>query len=114
MENQETVNADRVVKKNSYVRRLLSYQWIPKNPSFFVFVAFLAILYIANGHEADRIIRDINITESDIKELKYEYKILKSEEVVTNRQGQIVEAAATLGLKLSTPPPVHITEDAGK
>jgi hypothetical protein len=100
-------------KKNFYIG-LFSYQWILKNLVFFLFVAFLAVLYIANGHEADKMIRDINLTARDIKELKYEYKTLKSEEIFRSRQAQVVQAAAALGLKVSVQPPVHITMEAAK
>jgi len=101
-------------KKNSYIKGLFSYQWILKNLVFFLFVAFLAVLYIANGHEADKMIRDINLTARDIKELKYEYKTLKSEEIFRSRQAQIVQAASALGLKTSAQPPVHLTASATK
>lgn len=93
---------------------LFSYRWILKNLVFFLFVAFLAVLYIANGHEADKMVRDINLTARDIKELKYEYKTLKSEEIFRSRQAQVVQAASQLGLKISTQPPVHIAAEAGK
>ena len=99
---------DKIKRKNSYIRELFSYQWILRNLVFFLFVAFLAVLYIANGHEADKTIRDINITAREIKELKYEYKTLKSEEIFRSREAQIVQAASALGLKVSVQPPVHI------
>jgi hypothetical protein len=98
-------------RRNFQVKGLFSYQWILKNLVFFLFVAFLAVLYIANGHEADKMIRDINVTAKDIKELKYEFKTLKSEEIFRSRQAQIVQAASALGLKVSVQPPVHITAD---
>ena len=99
-------------RKNAYIRGLFSYQWILRNLVFFLFVAFLAVLYIANGHEADKMVRDINVTARDIKELKYEFKTLKSEEIFRSRQAQIVQAASALGLKVSVQPPVHITAEA--
>jgi hypothetical protein len=91
------------------LKGVFSYGWILKNLVFFLFVAFLVVLYIANGHEADKYIRDINLADREIKELKYEYKTLKSEEIFRSRQAQVVSAASALGLKLSTQPPVHIT-----
>jgi cell division protein FtsL len=101
----ETVQSKRRIPK---IKGLFSYRWILNNLVFFLFVAFLAVLYIANGHEADKIIRQINITSREIKDLKYEYKTLKSEEIINSREGQVVEAAAKQGLKLSAQPPLHI------
>jgi len=96
-------------RKFPYIKGLFSYSWILKNLVFFLFVAFLAVLYIANGHEADKTIRDLNIMAKEIRDLKYEYKTLKSEEIFKSREGQVVEAASALGLRLSVQPPVHIT-----
>ena len=31
-------------------KRLLNYQWIVRNISFFLFLAVLAVIYIYNGH----------------------------------------------------------------
>jgi len=101
-------------KGAAYIKGLFSYRWILNNLVFFLFVAFLAVLYIFNGHEADKMIRDTNIAAKDIKDLKYEFKTLKSEEIFRSRQAQIVQAASALGLKLSVQPPAHITADAPK
>jgi cell division protein FtsL len=101
-------------KRALSVKGLFSYRWILNNLVFFLFVAFLAILYIANGHEADKMMRDINKTASDIKDLKYEYKTLKSEEIFRSRQAQVEQAAAKLGLAMPSAPPVHITAETGK
>ncbi len=109
MSDQEV---NRIKKSTLYIKELFSYKWILKNLVFFLFVAFLTVLYIANGQKADKIIRDINVTERQIRELKYEYKTLKSEEIFRSREAQIVQAASGLGLKLSVQPPMHITLSA--
>lgn len=88
--------------------RILRYEWIIDNLFFFLFLTLLAVLYIANGHKADNTIRDINNTARKVKDLQYEYKSLKSEEMFKSREGQIVEAAAPLGLKIGQEPPVKI------
>lgn len=88
--------------------RLIRYEWIVDNLFFFLFLTLLAVLYIANGHKADNTIRDINVTAKKVKDLQYEYKSLKSEEMFKSREGQIVEAAASLGLKIADEPPVKI------
>jgi hypothetical protein len=61
------------------LKGLFNYQWIVKNIPFFLFLSVLAVLYIANGHRADKTIRKINSTTAELKELQYEYKTLKSE-----------------------------------
>jgi cell division protein FtsL len=91
----------------------MKYEWILKNLLFFLFLAVLAIVYIANGHMADNTIRDISVTAKELKELQYEYKSLKSEEMFKSREAQIVQAAAPLGLKISNDPPVKLVIKEG-
>ncbi len=100
-------NASKKEKQNP-LKILISYEWILKNMPFFLFLTLLAVLYIANGHAADNTIRDINNTASDLKELQYEYKSLKSREIFQSREDQLVQSALPLGLKISDEPPMHI------
>ena len=86
----------------------LRYEWILKNLLFFLFLTLLAVIYIANGHMADNTIRDISVTAKELKELQYEYKSLKSEEMFKSREAQIVQVAAPLGLKISKNPPIRL------
>ena len=89
--------------------RWMGYDWIVKNLIFFLFLALLAVIYIANGHKADNTIRDISNMAKEVKELQYEYKSLKSEEMFKSREAQIVQAATPLGLKISSDQPMRLT-----
>ena len=95
-------------KIRASVRQIMNYGWIVKNIPFFLFLAVLAVLYIANGHYADKTIRDMNATANDLKELQYEYKTVKSEMMYKSREAEMVGAAAPLGLKISPEPPMRI------
>ena len=89
-------------------KKVLGYGWIPRNIPFFLFLAVLAVLYIANGHMADKTIRKIADTEKELKQLEFEYKTAKSEVMASTREPEIVKAAAPLGLKIDTVPPMRI------
>lgn len=89
-------------------RKVVRYDWITKNIGFFLFLAVLTILYIANGHWADKTIRDISRTTREIKELQFEYKTLKSELMYQTRESELVKAVEQQGLKISETPPMHI------
>ncbi len=82
------------------LKGLLNYQWITKNIPFFLFLSVLAVAYIANGHLADRTMRKITSTTSELKELQYEYKTIKSEVMYRSEEEQVVKAAEPLGLKV--------------
>ena len=89
------------------IKRWLNYQSVVKQVPFFLFLAFLAVLYIYNGHYADKTIRQINRTAKEVKELQYEYKAVKSEVMFRSKQSEVVKAVEPLGLKeLTTSPAV--------
>lgn len=90
------------------IKKLIKYKWITNNVPFFLFIAFLAVLYIANGHYADKTIRNITTTQKQIKELEYEYKTLKSEVMMRSREPEIVQAVAPLGLYIDSVPAYRI------
>ena len=98
-----------VRKIKASLRQVVNYRWVVKNIPYFLFLSVLAVLYIANGHIADKTIRDINETANDLKELQYEYKTVKGEMMYKTREAEMVQAATPLGLKISPEPPVHIT-----
>jgi len=87
-----------------------SYQWIMKNIPFFLFLAALAVVYIYNGHYADKIVRDINRTNKELKELQYEYKTLKSEVMFRSKQSELARAVEPFGLKELTQPPLVLVD----
>jgi hypothetical protein len=111
-------NYNRMSNENNYTirsknlfTRWIGYEWIVKNLLFFLFLTLLAVVYIANGHVADNTIRDINVTAKEVKNLQYEYKSLKSEEMFKSRESQIVNAAAPLGLKISNEQSMELVAD---
>jgi len=87
---------------------LFNYSWIVKNITFFLFLAVLAVVYIANGHMSDNRIRKINETARKLKDLQYEYKTLKSEMMFKSRESEMVKAAEPLGLMMDTTSPFRI------
>src|ERR1043165_4298599 len=109
MQEQENTK-ERDLKPNSAKagwKRMLNYQSIVKQVPFFLFLTFLAVIYIYNGHYADKTIRNINQTAKEVKELQYEYKNVKSEVMFRSKQSELVKAVEPLGLKeLNTPPMV--------
>lgn len=90
------------------VGSLFQYRWILKNTRFFLFLAVLAVIYIANGHMSDNRIRKINDTGRRLKDLQYEYKTLKGEMMFKSRESEMVKAAAPLGLVMDTTAPFKI------
>jgi hypothetical protein len=93
---------------------LLGHRWIMKNIRFFLFLAALAVIYIYNGHYADKVVRDINRTNKELKELQYEYKTLKSEVMFRSKQSELARAVEPFGLRQLTLPPYVLTDSIQK
>ena len=87
-------------------KKYISHRWVVKNIPFFLFLTLLAVVYIYNGHYADKLILKINTTEKHIKELEYEYKTIKSEVIFRSKASELIKAVEPLGLKELTAPPV--------
>jgi hypothetical protein len=69
------------------------------NVPFFLFLSFLAIVYIYNGHYADKTVRAINKVGKEVKDMEYEYKILKGEVTFRSKQSELAKAVAPIGLE---------------
>ena len=91
-------------------KRWLNYQSIVKQVPFFLFLALLAVIYIFNGHYADKTIRKINSTAKEVKELKYEYIAVKSKVMYQSKQSELVKVVEPLGLKELVQSPVVLKE----
>ena len=92
-------------------KRWLNYQSIVRQVPFFLFLTVLAVIYIYNGHYADKMIRNINRLSREVRELKYEYKSVKSEVMFRSKESELVKAAEPLGLKELTTPPVVLSAE---
>jgi hypothetical protein len=108
----KTTQQEEVTSRAFDWKRLFNYKWVVKNIPFFLFLAFLAVIYIYNGHLADKLTRKIGVTEKHIKELQYEYKTVKSEVIFRSKASELVKAVEPLGLKELTEPPVILTPSA--
>jgi len=64
------------------------------------------VIYIYNGHYADKTIRQIGRTTREVRELQYEYKTVKSEVMFRSKQSEMAKAVEPLGLKELLQPPV--------
>ena len=96
--------------KAYHLKRLLNYKAIVKQIPFFLFLAFLAVIYIYNGHMADKTIRNITKTSSELKELQFEYKDVQGDVLKRSKQSELIQAVEPLGLKELTTPPVVLID----
>jgi predicted membrane protein len=99
-------------KEVQWWKKWLNYQSIVQQIPFFVFLAVLAVVYIYNGHYADKTIREINKTSKELKELQYEYKSVKGDVLFRSKQSELIEAVKPLGLQELTTEPVVLIDSS--
>jgi hypothetical protein len=104
---EQEQGADKAAKRKGF-----NYDRIVQNIPFFLFLAALAIVYIYNGHHADKLVRKIADTEKNIKELEYEYKTVQSDLIFRSKASELIGAVAPLGLKEPKMPPMLLEDTA--
>jgi hypothetical protein len=65
---------------------------------FIFFLCFLAICYIANGYYAEQKVKQMNKISNELKELKSEYIITKSDLMFVSKQSEVAKSAAAIGI----------------
>jgi hypothetical protein len=99
-------------KKVFKLNRWLSYGSIVKQVPFFLFLAALAVIYIYNGHNADKTIRRIGKATSELKDLQGEYKSVTGDVLLRSRQSEMVETVKPLGLTELTEEPTILIDSS--
>lgn len=112
MEEENKIPEDKKTRgrNRSHRRKLMYNKWIVKNIPFYFFISAVAIVYIANGHYADKTMRQINTTEKNLKEMEYEFKTVKQEVIFRSKESELAKAVEPLGLKPLVVPPLRIVD----
>jgi len=90
--------------------RLLTQDAVIKHLPFLLFVAFIGLVYIANGYLAESSVRKIKRTQQEIKELRSEQISMKSElnnTIIESELMKIIQQR-NMGLDESYDPPKKI------
>lgn len=99
---------DSILKR---ARKKIRYnRWLVKNIPFYFFAALLAVFYIANGHYADKMVRETTVAEKNLRELEFKYKIVKRDVIFRSKQSELAKAVAPLGLQELREPPFLIRD----
>lgn len=75
---------------------------------FVFFLTFLGLLYIANGYNTEKLVRELDNINDELKELRSEYITIKSDLNYESKQSQVASKSELFGVKESTIPPTKI------
>lgn len=78
---------------------------IYRHMPFIGFLAILAMVYIANAHRGEKLMREIQVLEKDAKEEHWRYMSQKSQLTQAGRSSSIEKMVVNDGLKLAIKPP---------
>ena len=93
---------------NIFSGSFLSKDYVILQLPFILFLTVVGLGYIANGYYAEKSVREISHINTELKELKSEYIISKSELMFMSNQSEVAHSVAPSGLKESTVPPKKI------
>jgi hypothetical protein len=87
---------------------IFSKQSVLKNLPFLIYVAILAIIYIANTYYAEKTFKKIEKTRNELKELRFQFITTKATLMYYGKQTEIAKRVNKFGLKETTVPPYKI------
>jgi hypothetical protein len=92
------------VISGSFLSKEVTLKFLP----FIFYLTFIAVCYIANGYYAENKVRQMNKLTNELKELRSEFIITKSDLMFISKQSEVAKAALPLGIKESKEPPRKI------
>lgn len=106
---KETSKLTSAMKKMADFDFNISKEWMMKQIPFGLFVMVLLLIHIYNVHTTERIIRNTDKLNKEIKELRSEYITILSQLMSESKQSTVAQKLDTLGIKELTSPPIKIT-----
>src|SRR5947207_10983563 len=88
--------------------KLLRTENLVANLPYFLFLVFLAMIYIGNTHTVEGIFKQIDKTKTELKEIRWHCMSAKSDLMYKSKQTEVAKAVETFGLKEIVSPPKKI------
>lgn len=101
---------DEKLRISALFKEGLPVRYLPKA----MFVVFICLLYIANNHWAERMVRKIDALQTEVEELRADYISLKSEYMFAGKQSEVAKRVKAMGLRESRTPPKQISVRKGE
>ena len=86
----------------------LSKNTVVDNIPFIIYLAILALLYIANTYNTERMYKEIEKTKTELKELRYSYITARSGLMFESKLSELNKRTQAIGLKETVIPPYKI------
>ncbi len=77
----------------------LTSRLVLNNLAFVLFLGFLTTVYIANAHLAERNVREIQLMQKELKEMRWYYMSLQSENMYNSMRSEVARRVKGQGLR---------------
>ena len=101
----------KTLKDYTSLGSLSAAELILQNLPFVFFLGFLATIYIANAHFAEKRVREIQELQKEVKDLRRQYNSVQSENMFNSRFTELSESVEPYGLKRTKQHPYIIETD---
>jgi hypothetical protein len=95
---------EKKLKLENYFEEGFPVHYLPK--IFFVLV--LGLIYIGNTHYAEQTVRQIDVIQVEVEDLRADYTTLKSDLMFSSKQSEVARKVKAFGLKESLIPPYKV------
>ena len=92
------------LKNSGLVEENLSGKYLP----YILYLMFLGILYIGNGHYAENSIRKVDALQRQVEDLRADYHTLKADYMFSSKQSEVAVRVKDMDLYESLNPPYKI------
>jgi cell division protein FtsL len=73
-----------------------------------LFVLLLVLLYVANTHYADKLVRKTNKLKNEVEDLRADYITLKADLMFKSKQSEVAKRVASIELEEPLSPPIKL------
>jgi hypothetical protein len=109
----ESTDPKKISLKEWFDGSIITREAFSKQLPYILFVSFLAVIYIGNRYHAEKVVRDLDKIQQEVKDLRAESITTASELMIMSRQSEVVKLVQKEGLELkeSLVPPKKIKAD---
>ena len=93
------------------LRKLKITRGMYRNMPFIAFLAALGMVYIANAHKGEKVMREIEVLEREATESHWRYMSVQSQLTDEGRRSEIESGVMDRGLRMPVEPPKKLSPD---
>lgn len=107
--NKDTMTSGKTGKSNNSMGTQ-GADWIFNNLKFVVFLVVMGVLYIAISHYTEKKVREIQLLQKEVVQMRWEYLSLKSDIMYEYKMSEVAKNVSNKGLILKQPKKIIVAD----